>query len=74
MAYTTKGKSLEELLDDLEAERAQSAVGAGAYELVQAAIAVRTAQATTQWARVASVASACSALVAVAALVVAIAG
>ena len=74
MTYSVRGKSLADILDDLDDGTVQSHRGGDAWELAQAAISVRTAEATQRFARIASVSSVASVLVALGALIVAIAG
>jgi hypothetical protein len=71
--YSVKGKSVDQLVADLERNEPQGLVGAGAYELVAAALQAESTKAVVKWARVAAFAACASTLVAVAALVVAIA-
>jgi hypothetical protein len=60
-------------LSDLEDSTVQSSRGGDAWELVQAAISIKTAEATQRFARIASASSVASVVVALGALVVAIA-
>jgi len=73
MSYTVKDKSLSQLLSDLDDHTVQSNRGGDAWELVQAAISVKTAEANQRFARIASASSVASVVVALGALVVAIA-
>lgn len=71
--YFVKGKSIEELLDDLEAGEIAATAKGSTMDLVQAASAARAAQAQIRWAIVAAASAAVSVLVAIAAVIVAVA-
>lgn len=71
MPYTVSDKSLGELLADLESQRLQGQKGAESYELAQAAISIKTAQAMMRWARVSAIAACTSTGAAIAAVLVA---
>jgi hypothetical protein len=73
VTYSVKGKTIDQLVADLEDNKAQGDVGEGAYELVAAALQAEATKAIVRWAQISALAACASAFVAVAALVVAIA-
>jgi hypothetical protein len=64
--YTVIGKSLDQLLHDLDRGNLQGAKAGEAYELAQAAISVKAAKAAIRWTKVAAVSACISTVVAVA--------
>lgn len=70
--YSVKGKSVDQLVADLERGDPQGTIGGGAYELIQAALQAASTKAQVRWSRVAALAACASVVVAIAALVAAL--
>ena len=71
VAYSAKGKSIEQLLDDYEKRLLDADYGGSTTDYLQAAISARAAQAASHWAKVAALAACSGIVIAVAAVIVA---
>jgi hypothetical protein len=72
MAYTARGKTVDELLDDFESGLLASEFKGSTVDYLRAAIAAKAAASQRYWARIAACAACLSVVVALTAVLVAV--